>query len=304
MNVKAALNPRAQLIMYILRQIKGDGSAGRFTGYEYGSHHIEGKWIENGIEYWLPEQDGCPWANGNDARVVFTDIKFNNADNLKLSEPITLSSEQQDAYSIVRDNRGRDRPLSVRYNASFSETTSESERFLAGLDICVRTWFGSGEQQPVSAGVELTATARAEFEKTRGTEISVTRELEDTIEVGDEKIKAFGTRQMSKMRRTATGTGSLEHKIFIGSFSYWAGAIPRWDWSYEWESFADFLSVIKGEGYGDLSDEVRNKPAPSNEIEYLQNPLGEPVEVVYDYDSVTDAKMVVQTWDEASGTWM
>lgn len=290
MNVaEACYSPVAQ-IAYQVAKIKG----GRWQNFLWGSHRLEWKWLENGIEYWLPPQPGVPNANGNDARIVITNITFNNTENLVLSEPEILKSEVQDAYSIISDNTDGTSPLGWDYETTFEETGSESDSFTAGLETSVRTWFGSGEQQPVSTGVELTVSAKAEWSKSHGVEKTASRKLDVNGQTDPGiKEKIWGTRTLTEKKRVARGKAQLEFHIWIGSFSYWAGipgaSIQVWDWQYEWGSFSDFLHVLKGESYGALSDEFRAHPPPPHEIVEFEERPGNEVEIPYIFHDSTDA---------------
>lgn len=296
MNVREALKPRATYMAYIFSQLLGES----FEGGVYAN--LESEWVENGIRYWIPYSENHKRA-GDDghvkfASIVFTDIIFQNAENLELSEPETLSSENQDAVDLKIDNTHGTSPITEHYTTEFSKTDSESDRYLAALESSVRTWFGTGEEEPISTGVELTVTARAEFEKTRGTERSESRTLDVEVQaLPGEKKRWWGTRNVAKKRRIARGSGALEHKIWMGSFQQWYGipghAAQSWHFQNEWESFTDFMSVIKGEKYGPMADIVRNRPAPTYEVEVLSAPLGKDIEIIYEYDSCTDAELAV-----------
>lgn len=295
MDVREALDYPVRWAMYWVSLIKG----GRFTGFDPNQHRLESKWVENGVEFWVPQQEGLPWAESDDARAVCTNIIFNNPKDLELSEPEILESKTEDAFILRPDNRGGTRDLQERYEFTYAKAVTQSERFLEALEESAREWFGSGEEQVISTGVELTETAREEFEKTHSEEVTVQRVIEETCIIPPgERHKIWGTRKVDRTKRIARGKANLQFKFFIGSFSYWAGVIPVWDWEYEWASFTEFLDVVERKGYGSLSDEFRTAGIPQNQIDAVRRPSGNTVEIPYIYDNELDAEVKVENITE------
>ena len=189
--------------------------------------------------------------------------------------------------------------LDFTYVAHFSETLSWEESKELGFREAVSTTFGVEVGGDVYGG-KASASATAEFEssqsesQTKGDEEEQGDEESFSIRVPYDTVREVqGKRSIGPMKYIITGWGDLEHGITIGK--HWDG---KWNGhrgkkrTYKrhahWDSFADFLKVIKGDGARDmdLADWFRQHPAPAALIRRLERPLNQPFRQDVPYDNV------------------
>lgn len=189
--------------------------------------------------------------------------------------------------------------LDFTYTAHFAETLSWEESKELGFREAISTTFGVEVGGDVYGG-KASASATAEVESTQ----NMGQTSGDEEEQGDEESfslrvpsdtvrKVQGKRTIGPMKYVITGWGDLEHSITIGK--HWDG---KWNGhrgkkrTYKrhahWDSFADFLRVIKGNGSRDmdLADWFRQHPAPAALIRRLEAPLNQPFRQDVPYDNV------------------
>ena len=290
MNLGEALLLRAMLIAWHISWRK---RGNRWEGFDPTRHTLQWEWFgDDGIRYWLPHYDDTPYTWDKWARIELTGIKFKDVKDLQFGDPIALEMKQIDAQSRIIDNRQGVADLTQSYTGTFTETTSRQERFLTAIESGIKASVGTGEGSPVSASVEVSTTVKAEYERQIGKETSVSRSIETDVTVPKgEALKVWGTRKFGKMKQMVTGKTDLEHKIWIGSYQSHHLGRDRWDWTYSWDSFADFLGVVKGEKNGALYQEFRNDIVPDHMIRELEQPTEATVQTEYFYDNVTSTEL-------------
>lgn len=194
--------------------------------------------------------------------------------------------------------------LDYTYTAHFAETLSWEESKELGFREAISNTF-SVEVGGDAYGGKVSNETTAEFESTQNQSSSKS----DAEEQGDEESfsvrigpgeerRISAKRQVGPMKYVITGWGDLEHGISIGK--HWDGKwqghrgkklYPR---SAHWDSFADFLSVIKGGGPRnlDLAQWFKDHPAPKWLIAQLEKPLNQPFRQDIPYDDVGQVELV------------
>ena len=163
----------------------------------------------------------------------------------KQSDPVELDSEIIDAASITSENRDGKSPLDWEYTGEFEHTTSESDSFEAGFSQSITNTLTIGNDATAVKN-ELALTLGFDQRTTSGSDegdrVNRTFTFSGSTPAGDdEEMTAW--RKVARMRSQITGHGDYEHSIKIGK--HWHG---KWDGkTAEWETFADFLRVVKGE---------------------------------------------------------
>lgn len=291
MNIAEALRRRAELIAWHVSYRK---RGNRWEGYDPNRNKLDWKWYggNDGVQYWLVHADNTRYAWSNWARIEFTGIKFAGVKGLTFADPIELESKVIDAQSRVLDNRHGVDDIQQKYSGTFTETASRTDRFLTSIETGIKASIGTGEGSPVSASVEVSTTVKAEYERIVGKETSVSRTIETDVNVPKGKaLKVWGERKVGKMRQVVTGKTDLEHKIWIGSYQSHHLGKDRWDWTYSWDSFEEFMAVVKGERNGDLYSEFRNDILPAHMVTELSAPTNAEVNRPYEFDNVTSTQI-------------
>ena len=196
--------------------------------------------------------------------------------------------------------------LDYVYTAHFSETLSWEESKELGFRQAISSTFGVEVGGDVYGG-KASASVTAEVESTQG--ISETKGDEEeqgdeesfSIRVPSDTVRIIqAKRTIGPMKYVITGWGDLEHSITIGKHwdGNWNGHRGKGGRKYKrhahWDSFADFLMVIKGRGARDMDlwDWFRQHPVSASAINSLARPLDQPFRQDVPYDNVGQTELV------------
>ena len=175
------------------------------------------------------------WAR---PRVEFWNVKPQNLEGLKLSEPIPINTEQQDAISSTLENLDGNKVIKETYEAVYSKTTSQSDSFSHGFENSVEATFGAS-YGAVSGEVKTSFTASEQWEKVKGSEESVSKSLSREYECDPGiKLEVWAERSVQKLKRIATGKGTYQFSVVRNGAKFKRGR--------KFDSLDNLLRVFEG----------------------------------------------------------
>ena len=184
-------------------------------------------------------------------------------------------------------NYGGTSSLGWSYTGEFEKTTSKEESFEKSFDQSIETYYEQGgDAAGFKAGIKITLGFHQSDSGSSSEAERVSRSFSfhgETAPGEAERITAW--RKVSRMKSEIVGTGDYEHSIKIGK--HWHG---KWQGrTHSWDSFADFLRVIKGEAPTsyDLAEEFRRSRVPSRILRRLEAPLNLPYRQPLEFDHAT-----------------
>ena len=194
--------------------------------------------------------------------------------------------ETVDGVRIDIENWNGLTPLSLPYNGGFDKGTRredvEFKNFTESLETSFKATQG-GEaaqfkfEQEIKAGFSATHGDEKHEEKSEGQRKDAGAAPEAASGCD---IKFWMTRTVQKMKVRRTGICQVTHSITAGK--YWHGNFSSKKGGYKrhvyWDTFEDFLNVIKGSGRRDHDgyDHFKKHPMPSWVIGELEKPLDMP----------------------------
>ena len=232
------------------------------------------------------------------ATIILNNVRAAKPSGLEYSEAIpTGPAKSIDAQSATLRNNSSIEGAEQSYRGMFGETK--------GREDALRLAFSQKSTTEITAeysGVEVKQSIELGFEQettaTTSQESNVEREVSWTVPIpAYTSVRVWGTRQIQPMKIKVSGFGDLDHGIEIGK--HWSG---KWnDKAHggkrhaKWDSFAEFLKVIKGDGARDqdLWEWFRNNPVNPKLLAKLEKPLDVPFAFDAPFDDVTNTKLVI-----------
>ena len=187
---------------------------------ERGGEHERGITARSRLELdWYNENDDGSfnvsflYPNWARPRVEFWNVKPKSLDGLKLSDPIPIKTEQQDALSAVLENLDGNKAIKETYNATYTKTTSLQDSFTHGFKQSIEQTFGYS-YGALSGETKVGFEASQQWEKVKTEEESVSKSLSREYECDPGiKLEVWADRSAQKLKRIATGHGSYEFSV-------------------------------------------------------------------------------------------
>ena len=244
------LKPRTILILHAIAKFQN--SPEWWGKYDKDESLWTGDWSDTKVDYRRPDHKS--------ATVMLTNVQPTKIKDSKESDPVELDSRIIDAASIEVLNKTGQSPRAWRYSGEFEKLVTKAESFELGFEQSLETTYTAGNDASMN---KLEIKASLGFSQTTTTDESTAEresrvfEFSGETPIGvNEKITAW--RRVSKLQSVITGFGDYEHSIRIGK--HWHGS---WQGgSHSWDTFADFLRVLRGEAPTsyDLANEFRKNP--------------------------------------------
>ena len=290
-DVQDVLAERAELVAHACRTIPDNLLWGQWGRYDWHMDLKADGFRGGGTE--------IEWRHPHNKKglIRFTDIRpTGELDNEKIEEIPVGDIKIIDGVVVEVSNWEGIAPLPFSYDAAFGKTMNKGEALAIGF------------KESVKIGIEFSEGGEAAFFKAKqslelGFEAS--QDKTQTSDAGTSELRSAGisptcppafdidwwltrTTQPTKMR--VSGLGQLGHGIEIGK--HWGHGGGHWKRHHRghhghthydqrhlrWDTWDDFLSVIKGEGRRDLAAAAHFKahPAPAWLIRRLEAPLTAP----------------------------
>ena len=275
------LEERAELVAHAIGRVSTDHVWG-WEGYDW-HNDLKFKRLTDGGKF---AQWRHPWRDKS--RIWFKRIRPTGVlDGEKVEEIPMGDAKIIDGVTISAENWDGIAPLPINYNADFGKTRTKAEAlsigFTESIEIGIKFTEG-GEAAFFKAEQSLKLGFEARQDKTTSTEDSISElrsaGLTPTCPPGFD-VDFWMTRMTQPTKMRVSGKGQLTHSISIGkrSGSNWSKKHGKGGKRYSrmarWDTFEDFLSVIKGEGRRDLAlaSLFRKTPASDWLIKRLEQPL-------------------------------
>ena len=223
-----------------------------------------------------------PWREKS--RIWFENIRPTGVlSGEKIEEIPTGEAKMVDGVTIQSENWDGIVPLPISYSGEFGRTMSKSEAVAIGFteSIEVGLEFSEGGEAAffkAKQSLKLGFESRQDTTKTKGEEETEMRSagLNPTCLPGFD-IEFWMTRMTQPTKIRVTGLGQLTHGVNIGTRSgdHWKKRHGKHRRNCQWDTFEDFVSVVKGTGRRDLAlaEWFRAHPAPDWLIRRLEAPL-------------------------------
>ena len=274
MDIADRLQERAGLIGHACRHIP-DNMLWRWHDYDWHTKLRINELRNNAteIDYRRPEDKY--------AAMYLTNVRpLPGLDNEKVEEIPSGELKIIDGLTIEANNFNGLSPLPIHYDAGFEKSRSKEDALAIGFTQKVSTEFGV-EVKAVSFKVGLELESRQDITHTEGSTETESRTagLSPECPPGcDITYRMSRTVQPTKLR--LSGNRQVEHGITIGkhqrgSWQKHDSGRKKYRRYLEWDSFAQFMEVIKGEGRRDWDAAMwfREHPAPQWLIDRLEKPL-------------------------------
>ena len=305
MNLVEVLKPRA---MWIAEHGAQRLSKMGEDPLEWGGYHKS-----EGMKGLLVREDFVIYQRPNrSAYIFFGKIKITEVDHFKYSAPETVDEGHVDRIADKISNDGSE-PLVETIKEEFQEVATEQNTLGVSLEEMIKVGLSGGVEGIVDVNMEVSVTAKQEYQRVWGNSRTRTNSVERVVTVPPHSILYYEARRSrAKMKKKITGRCRFSHEIHMNSDWIGRRAEKGNHWHLGmWEphhyghkpppllkishSYADYLSVVKGQG--DTGKEwywaFQEFPAQEGEIRELEDATEGTLEHEMTYNDVTSMEIVV-----------
>ena len=289
--IEQILAERAEIVGHAVNGVP-ESKLWRWSGYDK-KHPLEVASFKDGgstIRYHRTDE----WY----ANVEFKNIRPASEMRNKHTEEIPLGdAEIIDGYVLAINNYDGITPVTKTYTGGFGKLRTREEAFSFGFTQSIEATFkfaqGNDAFAKTEQEIKLGFESRQDHSSTEGEQDSEQRDssTEVTCPPGFD-MKVPGMRTIQRMKLRVTATGDVEHEITIGKYhggrfnaKRGAGG-KRYKRHLHWDTYADFLACLNGEGRydWDLAKWFRDNPPPKWLIKAAEAPL----ELPFSHEGVFD----------------
>ena len=206
------------------------------------------------------------------AVIEFGNVSPAGTGNTRYGPETILKAEDLGASSVTVDNRTGYKEIEVNFRDLFAKTDSKEKTASGGTSSKLTIEAEESIAGFGSIKESLEEEVHAEFAETEGSETTNEREGEEaTIVPVGKRVKITETRQRADTELEATSNANFTFNLHVGQHDHrwnhgWRGKHGRNH--FEWNSWDDFVDVIKGDAPSNLDLAMSFARHPANHADF------------------------------------